>query len=260
MITQIKNRLHRLNPVIIICVFCVLSVFGNAYAEIDTLRSSDNFKNISVKVIRKVQVPPGYHEGLFFDGKHMWLANGQCGKILAIDISTGAVTSTIEPIGTFTEGITRYDDNSYFVTDWDAQKIYRSHLSAAFLISDAETSFEPAHPTGVIWTGKKLFIITWTHGMGTKFCLIEMDKDMKIIRSLRIQRIQEPCMMAWDGRHLWMSSWYSRLVYKIDIDTMEILGAISSPVSMATGIAWDGKHMWVTGTYGDLYQLEIGSN
>lgn len=260
MTLQGKTLFRWLNLFASIVFLCAVNVFEDANAEIDTLRSSDSFKNIPVRVVRKVQVPSGYHEGILYDGRDMWLANGQCGKIWAIDLDTGEVVSTINPIGTFTEGIAKFDDSSYFVTDWDTQRIYRAHLVGADLISDAEASFEPAHPTGVAWTGKKLFAITWTRGMGTKFCLVEMDKDMKLIRSLRIQRIHEPCMMAWDGQYLWISSWYSKQVYKIDIDTMEILGAFSSPVSMSTGIAWDGKYMWVTGTYGDLYQLEIGSN
>lgn len=243
----------------VFALFFIVNIFPVSSAWADALRSSDDFKNIPVKVIRKLEVPAGYHEGLFYDGKNMWLANGQCGKIWTIDLSSGAVLATINPIGTFTEGITGYEEGSYFVTDWDAQRIYRARVVSGNMVADAEFSFEPAHPTGVIWTGKRLFAITWTRGMGTKFCLIEMDREMKPMRSFRIQRIHEPCMMAWDGKYLWISSWYSKQVYKVDIDTMEILGAFCAPVSMATGIAWDGKYMWITGTYGDIYQLEIGA-
>ncbi len=237
----------------------VFLLLNTAVAECQALRSSDHFKNIPVKIVKKLEVPSGYHEGLFFDGKNMWLANGQCGKIWVIDLSSGTVLSTINPLATFTEGITGYETGSYFVTDWDTQKIYRAHLVGDSLVSDLEGCLEPAHPTGVIWTGKKLFVITWTRGMGTKFCLVEMDPvELKPLSSHRIQRIHEPCMMAWDGHYLWISSWYSKQVYKVDIDTMEILGAFCSPASMTTGIAWDGKYMWVTGTYSDMYQLEIG--
>ena len=125
------------------------------------------------------------------------------------------------------------------------------------MIEESSVSLAPAHPAGVIYNGSRLFVITWTHGMGTKYDIIEMDEKMRTINTLVIKRIEEPAHMAWDGKNLWVTSWYSRMVYKVDIDTWEILGFFDSPVSQATGIVWDGKCLWLTGTRGALYQLEM---
>jgi hypothetical protein len=80
-----------------------------------------------------------------------------------------------------------------------------------------------------------------------------------MLKSYRINNIQEPSQMAWDGKNLWVSSWYDRRIYKLDPDTMDIIGYINSPVKKTTGIAWDGAFLWVTGTYSDLYKMELQS-
>lgn len=231
-------------------------LFHTRSAVSETLRSSECVETIEAKVVRKLDLPSGYHEGLFFDGKNIWLANGECGKIWIIDIATGGISRTLNPVGPFTEGIAKSGD-SYFITDWETKKIYRARLEDDNFVSESEASLEPAHVAGVVLAGNRLFVVTWTRGFGTRFDLVELDGNFKVLRTFRIQRIQEPSQMAWDGKYLWISSWYSRLVYRVDIDIMEITGCFHSPVSLTTGIVWDGKYMWLTGTYGDLYQLEI---
>jgi sugar lactone lactonase YvrE len=161
-------------------------------------------------------------------------------------------------VSDFPEAIIRTDDGSFFTTEWYDKKIYRVKLEIDKLVPEIESSLEPAHPAGLAWNGKSLFVVTWTRGMGTKFHVVEMTSDLKTINTVRIKDIQEPDQLTWDGKNLWISSWHAKTVYKIDIDKWEIVGYFKSPVSKTTGIAWDGKYMWVTGTYGDLYQMEIG--
>ena len=94
---------------------------------------------------------------------------------------------------------------------------------------------------------------------GTRFHLLQMDGDWNLIRKVAIKNIQEPAHLAWDGRNLWITSWYSKLVYKVDIENWKTVGVFTSPASDATGIVWDGEYLWLTGTHGDLYQLKVGS-
>ena len=231
------------------------AVFGAAQGT--RLQKAAGYKPISAKVIRKIALPKGYHEGLFYDGESIWVANGDGGKIWIVDIVSGAVRAAIEPISNFAEALTRFTDDTYYATEWFDKKIYTARINGDRLEADSASSVAPDFPAGAVWTGERLYVITWKRGLGTKFSLIEMDKEMKVLRKISIDRIQEPSQLAWDGKNLWITSWYNSLVYKVDIDKLKIMGAFRSPAPKATGIAWDGKYMWLVGTYSDLYQLEV---
>lgn len=220
--------------------------------------SSKESEPIKVKVEKKIEIPTWYHEGLYFDGKNIWVNNGLKGKTWMVDTGSGKVIKEVEPAGTFTEAMTSNEKDVYIVTDWDFKKIYTARIEDNIMVVQAEILLEPAHPTGAVWNGEDLFIITWTRSLtGTKFHLIKMDNKFNILKTHRINQIQEPCQIAWDGKYLWISSWYDDRVYKIDADTFEILGYFKSPVKKTTGIAWDGRYFWITGTYSDLYKVEL---
>ena len=252
--------MFRLKIIFSLTVFMLFSsaAFSAEGPEL-SLKASPNYKNIEIKVIKKLQLPAWYHEGLFYDGKNMWVANGNKGKLWIVDVDSGAVLSEIAPVADFMEGMTRID-SGYLITEWYAEKLYRARIEDGKINVQSDMSLAPAHPAGLVWTGERLYVITWTRGLGTKFDLLEMDGNLKLIRKIRANRIEEPAHMTWDGAYLWITSWYNRRVYKIDVKTMEILGSFLAPVKLPTGIAWDGKYMWLTGTYGDLYKLEIQGN
>ncbi|MCX5686579.1 MAG: YbhB/YbcL family Raf kinase inhibitor-like protein [Candidatus Omnitrophica bacterium] len=238
-------------------IVLILSVIFVSSAECQVLKRAKDYEKIEVKVIKTIPLPRWYHEGLFYDGNNIWVCNGQKGKIWVVDPVKGSVVSEITPVAAFTEGIARSADGRYFVTDWVEKKLYRVKIDNGKMAPQSDISFEPAHPAGVAFAGKRLFVITWQRGLGTKFNILEVDDAMFIVEKIRINDIQEPCQMAWDGHNLWITSWFYRCVYKVDMDRLKIVGQFSSPVAKATGIAWDGKYLWMTGTYADLYQLEV---
>ena len=204
-------------------------------------------------------MPGGYHEGLYLDGTDIWVNNGKNGNTWVVDTSSGKVKKHINSIATFTEAITSSGDGTYYITDWDTMKLYRAEFDGSKFKVLKDMSFEPSHPAGAICTGDRLYVITWTRGMGTKFHLLELDLEGHLLSIILIKCIMEPSQIAWDGKNLWITSWYSKLVYKVDIDTWKAVAVFSSPVPDATGILWDGNNMWITGTHGDLYKLELGA-
>ena len=244
---------------VVIISAAVLVFFANpAFSENFTMERAKEYKaNIPVSITKKIQLPRSYHEGLFFDGENIWVSNGEGGDTWIIDPGTGSMISQIEPAGKFTEAIVGTGDGSYWMTDWNAQKLYRVEIENNKMIIKSGISLEPAHPAGVVRAGERLFVITWTRGLGTKYHLLEFDAEGVLVKKVRIKRIHEPSQLAWDGSHLWISSWYSQMVYKIDINSFSILSSFKSPAPKTTGIVWDGKHLWVTGTYADLYKLEV---
>lgn len=242
----------------VILVIAVSLFMGQAHAKETVLKRSKTYKkNLQTRIVKKIALPQGYHEGLFYDDRYIWVANGQGIGTWIIDPESGSIVSRIDPVGTFTEGIAEADEGFLWVTDWDDKKLYRVTIDKEQMVAENEISLEPARPTGVVRVGDLTYVITWTRGFGTKYHLLEIDLTGKILRKMRINDIHEPAHLTWDGKHIWITSWYSQRVYKVDLNTFRILGDFRSPAAKATGIAWDGEYLWVTGTHAKLYQLEV---
>lgn len=235
----------------------LIGVFYSPRGFSDLEAQRPPIRDIPVEVMEKLPLPHGYHEGLMIDGSYIWVNNGKNINTWVVDLSTGEVVSEIIPPGTFTEGITPSGDNRYWVTDWDHKKLYRVNIENGRMVPDHEVSLAPSFPAGVVWTGEFLYVITWTRGISTQYHILKMDDTGNILGRIRLRNIPEPSQLAWDGKHVWVTSWYNRRVYKLDMDSYEVLGTFRVPFEDATGIAWDGEHFWITGTYADLYKIRI---
>lgn len=238
----------------------LLALATTAHAQAPDLERAEDYQSkIPITVTKIIKLPKGYHEGLFHDGKYIWVCNGKGQKTWVVDPVSGEVVSEIDSVGKFTEGITASGaDGTYWITDWEDKKLYKVSREGATFKVIYDILLEPAHPAGLIWTGEKLYVITWERGMGgTQYYLMQLDDKEHMSQKFKIKRIHEPAHIAWDGKHLWITSWYNRLVYKVDVETFNVLGSFKSPVNETTGIAWDGEHFWITGTRADLYQLSI---
>lgn len=238
-------------------VLACLLFIGISFS-METSAFASTSRRISVRLVKKISLPKGYHEGLFFDGKNIWVCNGKGGKTWVIDTVSGSIVSDIKLPGNFTEGVAMTKDGTYWVTDWDDKKIYHAKNDNNKMVVEYERDIAPAHPTGVVLADKMFYVITWTRGPGgTKYHLMQISDDGRLFQITNIKGIPEPAHLTWDGKNLWIASWYNQRVYKIDINTFKILGSFRAPAADTTGLAWDGKHLWVTGTYAGLYQLEI---
>ncbi len=220
-------------------------------------KSETYSRNIPIRVIRQIEIQEGYHEGLFIQDGEIWVNNGRGGNTWVIELSSGKKVREITSIATFTEGTTRGPDGKYVITDWDSKMLYTAEVEDDSMKVISEISFDPSHPTGVVWTGESFYMITWLRGFGTKYGLVQMDKNLNIVKSYRVKHIVEPSQIAWDGKFLWITSWFDSRVFKIDVASMTIIGSFRFPGKAATGIAWDGRALWVTGTRSDLYQIEV---
>lgn len=228
-----------------------------AFGERSFRRAKEYESSLPARMVRKVALPEGYHEGLLLKDGAVWVSNGRGGKILVVDLASGGVISQLDPPATFTEAATEVPGGKYWVTDWDTRKMYLVRIERDRMVPESEVSFAPARPAGIVWDGAYLYVITWRRGLGTKYHLLKMGADGKIVGKVRIRGIEEPSQLAWDGKDLWISSWLSRRVYRIDRNSFEIKGSFTTHIERTTGIAWDGASFWVTGTAAGLYQIEL---
>jgi len=250
---------------LVIVTFVLIAVTGFFFNESGAQDKPDEyFKRMKgykammpIKVLRKIPLPKGYHEGLYVDGKNVWVNNGENGNTWVVDTDTEKVVSEIKPVGTFTEGITEVPFKKYWVSDWDTEKIYKVRIENNKMIPEIEVSFKRSQPAGIVWNEEYLYAITWTRGFGTMYHLLRMNASGKVLDKIRIRGIQEPSQITWDGKSLWISSWFQRRVYKINEKTLKIEGYFRTNIEKTTGVAWDGKYFWLTGTAADLYQVEL---
>lgn len=255
LLTKVPKDL--LKKALLIAIFFIALALHTG-ADAAELKKSDGYQGIPIKVVRKISLPKWYHEGLLIDGSSIWVANGKKGNTWVVDIESGKITSEMESPAGFTEAMVKIDGGKYLVTDWDDKKLYEVVFDGKKIASKKSVlDFAPSHPAGLVSIDGRLLVILWTRGLGTKFEIIELDKDLKETERIAIKDIQEPAQMAWDGKNLWITGWYNRRVYRVDPKNWEVTASFRAPFTKVTGIAWDGKYLWVTGTYADLYQIEL---
>jgi glutamine cyclotransferase len=222
------------------------------------LHKAKSYKGLKTRVVERIKLPSWYHEGIMIDGTDIWVSNGKKGKTWVVDAKSNKVRAEIDSIDGFTEGVAHPAGGAYFVTEWYSKKIYKASMRDGRLVPEASLSVAPAFPAGIVVVGGELYTIIWIRGvLGTRYFIIKTDQDLKETGRIRVDIIQEPAHMAWDGKFLWITSWYNDKVFKVDKDSLEILGSFRSPAKKATGIASDGEYLWITGTYADLYKVKV---
>lgn len=215
----------------------------------------------NTKIIRRIEIPKGYHEGLFLDDKNIFVCNGENLNIWLVDVDSGRIKSEIIPAGTFTESVYKKNNGKFIVSDWERRAIYIASIVDNKLIVESEFLLGESYPAGAIYLDGSIYVITWTRSVsGTKYHLVKYDDTGVIQDKIRIDNIPEPSQLCWDGEKLWISSWFDRHIYKVDIKQCKIEGYFSSKIEQTTGVVWDGKYFWITGTKSDLYQLELNVN
>ena len=188
---------HSLFIAVLILVFAAGLAFAEPEEKKSYLKKSEKDGYIiPSEVIRKIEIPKGYHEGLLLDGKNIWVCNGYGINTWIINLASGDKTGELEGPGVFTEAITKISDGKYWVSEWKAKKLYLTSIKDNKLVPENEKSLAPDRPTGVIWTGKNIFAITWARGAGTKYHLLKMDIEGNVLDNIWIKRIKEPSPLA----------------------------------------------------------------
>ena len=83
-----------------------------------------------------------------------------------------------------------------------------------------------------------------------------------VIRSIPAPPGTQPNGLAWDGNHLWMSSYLSNAgIYKLDPTDGSVLGKYTPSVAQYGGyggLTYDGTYLWEADFYGGgIYKLTL---
>ena len=257
--TMQKTHVKKYLFVCILTFFYVNQSPTFLYSELTESTESKKLEKYKIEILEKIELPKHYHEGIFLNNKNIWISNGKGGKTWVLDVEKKEIVNEIESIGTFTEGIALSDKpHEYWVTDWEEKEIYRVEIKNNIMTKLTDISTDPELPAGILNIDGKIYVITWLRSpTGTKYHVSEFDNNGELISKKQLKDIYEPAHMAWDGENLWVTSWYSKKVYKVDLENLKVIGRFKSPAKDATGIAYDGASFWITGTYDDLYKIEL---
>lgn len=242
-------------------IYSVLFIVSNnssALEEKALIKSRAYRPFFETRKIRHIELPKGYHEGLFLNSGEILVCNGENINIWGVDLRDGEVKYEIEPSGKFTESISKLSDGKFIISDWAERILYSATIKDGKADKESEIFRSDGHLAGCLAVEGSIYFIQWERGVsGTKYNLIKASEKGEILEKIRIGHIPEPSQLCWDGKSLWITSWFDRHVYKINLNTYQIEGYFSSKLEKTTGIAWDGKYFWITGTHEDLYQVEV---
>jgi DNA-binding beta-propeller fold protein YncE len=217
--------------------------------------------------VKEFKSPASFPGGLAWDGKYLWIADYDNGKIYQLDSYDGKVLKSFRAPGHDPEGLT-----------WDGQ--YLLHVDkgdARHLGSDAEIWIYKIDPsTGTAtkvlkspcpghnsedleWDGNYLWYVDGgpemkTGGTGK---IYQMDIDSgKIIKNFDVPG-RYPYGIAWDGAYLWVSDYYDETIDKISPIDGKVVEHFK-PGFGSVGMTWDGKYLWtVDWETGKIYCLDV---
>jgi len=178
-------------------------------------------------------------QGLAFDGTYLWNLDQTDHVIYQIDPSTKTVLGSVP---------TPTDDPEDLYTGlaWDGEDFWVAGYRMEFNQTTAE--YEISDPAVY-----RMDLVTLT---ATATTSLTMTATVSLTVPLG-EEYQMPLGLAHDGANLWISTYNSDEIWKMDLETMQIAETGKpSPDSGSYGMTWDGLYLWV-GSWYSPYILQL---
>ena len=200
------------------------------------------------KIVRTLNAPGGFCNGITFDGTHLWVADYKADRLFKLDVESGAVVGSIPSPAFWPTGLA-WDGKCLWNADLKTGKIYKVDPADGTVL---KTITAPSkNPEGLAWDGQTL----WVSDLKDKK-IVRIDvTDGTDVHTLTAPA-QAPCGLAFDGTYLWCSDRTKDELYMIDPTAGDVLMILDAPGPYARGLAWDGECLWNVDYQNDkLYRL-----
>jgi len=186
-------------------------------------------------------------QGLAFDGTYLWNLDQTDHVIYRIDPSTKTVLGSIP---------TPTDDPEDFYTGlaWDGEDFW----VAGFRMERNEETFLYEYSNSAIYKMTLMMTSTPTTSLtGTATTSLTQTATVALTVPLG-EEYQRPLGLAHDGENLWISTYNSDQIWRMDLESMEIAETGKpSPDTGSYGMTWDGLYLWVGSWYSRyIFQLD----
>ncbi len=178
--------------------------------------------------------------------------NGHCDSGIKTKISPGLYPESVKDTGDIIQIIVLPEGNNQGLT-WDGDYIWCS-LTGWELIYKLDPdngtvidSFPSPgnYPEGLAWDGAHLYVCDNGGGNLNPDFLYKMDPDNgSVVSTLPLDNVGWPHGITWDGQNIWMNSFSSDSIFKINQETGQVLHAIPAPGAASIGLTWDGQYLW----------------
>jgi len=177
-----------------------------------------------------------YPTGLTWDGTHVWLADRDCGRLYAIDPTSGALVDSVECPAFSPLGLA-YGEGSIWVSGYYEDGIYRLDMATRKVVDVISAPGDLT--TGLAWDNGYL----WACDASAKE-IVKLDP----LDGTTIKTIRAPSRysngLAFDGKYLWVSDRRNDKIYSVVPETGLVVLALDSPGPYPRGLAWSGEGLW----------------
>lgn len=187
-------------------------------------------------VMTSFAAPSTYPSGLTFDGKNLWLCDGNANLVYQLTRSGVVVSSfSVNPPIIGPEGLT-FDGKNLWIGDQTNINIFQYQRNGVLIDSFATGS----RPRGIIFDKKNLWVLT------------DATAELRNRGGVLINALAKPEVATqdatFDGKNLYMIGYTNNRLYVVARDgTVINFVSIAAIDAIPMGLTFDGQYLWFCG-------------
>jgi len=227
-------------------------------------RSADGIGVVDIKARKLLRVMKSGTDpeqlAVSHDGTKVFVANEDAGQLSVLDVASGAIVDSFK-VGDEPEGVSVMPtrDNIVYVTSEDAGAVYAVDVAAKKVLKEIMVGPRP-RSIAFLPDGSRAYVPSENGGT---LSLVDT-RRMATIKTITLGDGIRPMgqVMAKDGKHLYVSTGRSKMVYTIDTTTNKPVGMVEAGQRpWGIGLSPDQTTLFTAnGPSGDVSFIDVATN